>query len=187
MGGKFPQGKEANFYRPDPQSTSYCVRNWEKEVIFCGQEVGNNVITGGKKLKDKLNPRHPLYRAYELYNGFAGRQSWDQIAIMQLISQSGNFFSYVDGHCLVASDGSNGWENDISGNHHYVILKPHTENSHISNYIDSLMTGTVLSPQRNLSNRQPNDPVRLILDTDMLTGCDDIKIVFCFGKKSGYF
>jgi purine nucleosidase len=60
MGGQFPQGKEANFYRPDPASTVYCVNNWEKEVIFCGWEVGNPVITGGDWLKGKLESIIPF-------------------------------------------------------------------------------------------------------------------------------
>src|SRR5690554_5066847 len=53
MGGEYPQGKEANFYRPDPESTSFCIDKWMKEVIFCGWEAGNLVITGGERFKEQ--------------------------------------------------------------------------------------------------------------------------------------
>lgn len=141
MGGQFPQGKEANFYRPDPASTVYCVNNWEKEVIFCGWEIGNPVITGGNWLKEKLTPDHPVYRGYELYNGFAGRQSWDQIAVLQLLPQASHFFSFVKGNCIVAPDGSNTWENDEKGKHLYTIFNPGVDAKTVSLYIDSLMAG----------------------------------------------
>lgn len=101
MGGQYPQG-EANFYRPDPASTVYCVNNWKKQIVFCGWEAGNPVITGGNRLKEKLAPGHPVYRGYELYNGFAVRQSWDQITVLQFIPEGRNLFSSVKGRCIVA-------------------------------------------------------------------------------------
>ena len=64
MGGLFPAGKEANFFKPDPLSTVYCLQQWKKPVVFAGWEIGKNVITGGQYLKDKLSPRSPVYRAY---------------------------------------------------------------------------------------------------------------------------
>lgn len=47
MGGTYPKGLEANFHRPDPASTVFCIDNWENEVVFCGWELGNKIITGG--------------------------------------------------------------------------------------------------------------------------------------------
>ncbi len=141
MGGQFPQGKEANFYRPDPQSTVYCLANWEKEVIFCGWEVGNKIITGGNKLKSEVPNDHILYRSYELYNNFAGRQSWDQIAVLLLTDHADRFFSFVNGHCMVAPDGSNTWESASAGKHQYVILNPEINTDHISIFTDDLMIG----------------------------------------------
>lgn len=143
MGGQFPQGKEANFYRPDPQSTVYCLANWEKEVVFCGWEVGNKIITGGKRLKNEVPNNHILYRSYELYNNFAGRQSWDQIAILLLTGQTDRFFSFVNGHCMVAPDGSNTWESAPEGKHQYVILNPEINTDRISIFTDDLMIGNI--------------------------------------------
>ena len=141
MGGQFPEGKEANFYRPDPQSTLYCVNHWEKKVVFCGWEAGNKVITGGSRLKKTQDPGHPLYRAYELFNGFAGRQSWDQIAVLQLDCLTDKFFSFVTGHCIVNADGSNGWEDNPSGKHQYVKFNHMIDVDQVSEYIDNLMSG----------------------------------------------
>lgn len=144
MGGQFPNGKEANFYRPDPQSTVYCVENWQKEVVFCGWEIGSNVITGGSWLKEKLKTKHPVYLAYDLYNGFAGRPSWDQIAVLLLTEQSKSMFSQIQGSCIVFQNGSNSWEDDNNGKHMYIRLKPSIGNIPVSNSIDSLMAGIMV-------------------------------------------
>jgi inosine-uridine nucleoside N-ribohydrolase len=141
MGGQYPAGKEANFYRPDPASTVYCVENWEKDVIFCGWEAGNPVLTGGEWLKETLAPGHPVYRGYELYNGFAGRQSWDQLAVLLLLEEGRSFFDYTEGTCVVASDGSNTWVNSSPGKHRYISIKPSVGAESISRYIDRLMAG----------------------------------------------
>ncbi len=141
MGGHYPEGKEANFYRPDPLSTVYCVNNWKKEVLFCGWEAGNPIITGADRVKNALAPGHPVYRGYELYNGFAGRQSWDQVAVLMLLEVNERFFSLVHGTCMVAPDGSNTWENNPSGPHSYIVINPLVGPEIISKYIDQLMVG----------------------------------------------
>lgn len=141
MGGQYPSGKEANFYRPDPASTVNCVKNWKKDVIFCGWEAGNPIITGGSWLKENLHAHHPVYRAYELYNNFAGRQSWDQLAVLQLIDSANEYFSFINGQCIVATDGSNTWKTSEKGKHRYLVLNPEIEAKEISYFIDCLMAG----------------------------------------------
>lgn len=173
MGGQFPHGKEANFYRPDPQSTVYCVNNWKKEVVFFGWEVGSEVITGSTWLKNILNQKHPLYRGYELYNNFSGRPSWDQLAVLFLTEQSKEFFSYTNGYCVVNPDGSNTWQNNISGNHSYAVLNPAIDVNYIGRYIDYLMVGNGILIEETSANSEKQNKVKLIFDTDMLTDCDD--------------
>lgn len=143
MGGQYPEGKEANFYRPDPASTVYCVNNWEKNVVFCGWEVGTQIITGGSWLKKNLAHHHPVYRAYELYNNFSGRQSWDQVSILMILKESASFFSIVPGTCIIAPDGRNTWKNDKEGKHGYIILKSHIDVEYLSKYINHLMAGVI--------------------------------------------
>ena len=147
MGGQFPAGKEANFYRPDPLSTVYCVGHWKKEVVFCGWEIGNLVITGGSWLKENLPEGHPVRRSYELYNGFAGRQSWDQIAVMHLVPGFERYVDFVYGECVVAQDGSNTWQNQDQGPHKYVVFKKETDVAKVTRYIDGLMAGKVVLPE----------------------------------------
>ncbi|MDR1525295.1 MAG: nucleoside hydrolase [Tannerella sp.] len=142
MGGQFPEGKEANFYRPDPASTFYCLENWEKEVVFSGWETGQDIITGDAELKKRLPADHPVYRGYELYNRFAGRASWDQTAVLLLVPQSMDFFEFEDnGKCIVNADGSNYWKWGEKSNHRFLKIKDGVEKSAISEVITDLMTG----------------------------------------------
>lgn len=141
MGGKFPQGKEANFYRPDPQSTVYCLANWQKEVVFCGWEVGNKIVTGGIGMKKALPSKHILYRSYELYNNFAGRPSWDPVVVLLLTGKADDFFQTFRGNCLVAEDGSNTWKDNPSGNHQMVVIKSGIPPEEVSAFTEMLMTG----------------------------------------------
>ncbi|TDE12329.1 nucleoside hydrolase [Dyadobacter psychrotolerans] len=139
MGGQFPSGKEANFYRPDPASTVACLAAWKLPVTFAGWEVGNQIVTGGASLKTNTNPSSPVYRAYELYNQFKGRASWDQISVLEAIEGPETYFSVVkNGNCVVSPDGSNLWnENVRSYNHGYLTIKSPVQE--ISQRIDHLM------------------------------------------------
>lgn len=140
MGGKFPEGKEANFYRPDPLSTVYCLQEWNKPVTFAGWEVGNEVITGGQYLKEKLSPKSPVYRSYELYNNFKGRSSWDQLAVYLLLEESAQYFDTVsDGYCHVLDDGSNIWKTDTDKNHEYLIFKSGVNREELARKIDDMV------------------------------------------------
>ncbi len=140
MGGQFPEGKEANFYRPDPASTVNSLGKWTLPVTFSGWEVGNQIVTGGESFQAQCDPTSPVYRAYELYNGFKGRASWDQIAILIAVEGAGSFFvSNKNGHCKVADDGSNKWLAPSNQIHGYLMINTATER--IRQYIDQLMLG----------------------------------------------
>ncbi len=140
MGGQFPEGKEANFYRPDPGSTVYALNAWKKPVVFAGWEVGQKIVTGGNYLKQKLDATSPVYRAYELYNNFKGRASWDQVAVLLLTDKSSGFFEYVtDGYCEVAPDGSNKWVPGNKRNHAYIKIKPGVDPDVIAKMIDDMV------------------------------------------------
>ena len=139
MGGQYPEGKEANFYRPDPGSTVYCLQNWEKPVIFAGWEVGEKIITGGEYLKNKLTPASPVYRAYELYNNFKGRASWDQVAVFLLTAEERKYFELVnEGYCQVNADGSNKWVPGEASNQAYIRFKPDVNFEEIGRLLDDM-------------------------------------------------
>lgn len=143
MGGQYPEGKEANFYRPDPASTVYCLENWTQEVVFCGWEVGNKILTGGAYLKSKLPENNPVYRAYQLYNNFAGRPAWDQVAVLLLDEKaSARYFDFTrDGYVSVAADGSNVWkagEKGVGKKHAIVKIKDGVNPDSIAREMDDL-------------------------------------------------
>ncbi|WP_051359798.1 nucleoside hydrolase [Adhaeribacter aquaticus] len=139
MGGTFPEGKEANFYRPDPGSTLYSLQHWQNPVTFAGWEVGNVIKTGGDYLKNKLSPQSPVYRAYQLYNNFQGRASWDQVAVFLLMDEATHFFSAVThGYCQVNADGSNKWITDRDSRQEYVVLKPDANPAEIAKLMDDM-------------------------------------------------
>lgn len=144
MGGTYPKGLEANFHRPDPASTVYCLDNWEKEVIFCGWELGNKIISGGDYLKSKLNTSNPVYRGYELYNNFAGRPAWDQASVILLDQDtSSQFFNLnTNGYVSVKEDGSNEWhsgQGKKGKNHAYISIKENINPKVIAKTMDNLI------------------------------------------------
>jgi inosine-uridine nucleoside N-ribohydrolase len=140
MGGTFPEGKEANFYRPDPGSTKTAVENWPVQVVFAGWEIGNDIITGAEFLQKSLPHESPVWRAYQLYNNFQGRQSWDQASILYAISSTNNYWNInKEGYCLVKEDGSNKWIKGKSSNHAY--LQEKMDPKEVAKIIDALMVG----------------------------------------------
>lgn len=140
MGGEFPEGKEANFSRPDPASTPYCLNNWNKEVIFCGWEIGQPVVTGDTAFKHKLPAGHPVSRAYELYNNFAGRASWDQVTAFLLTDRASRYFTIDNkGICVVAPDGSNRWIPGKEGKQGIVRFKAGVNMQQLADEVTKLM------------------------------------------------
>ncbi len=139
MGGMYPEGKEANFYRPDPESTKIAVENWPGKVVFAGWELGNEIITGADYLKNALPQTSPVWRAYQLYNNFQGRQSWDQASILYAIASSDDYWGVQEGQCLVMEDGSNKWVDKKESYQAYLIKKMNPVE--VAKVIDSLMVG----------------------------------------------
>lgn len=139
MGGRFPSGKEANFYRPDPQSTLNSLAKWPAPVTFAGWETGSELVTGGARFKDICPQESPVYRAYELFNNFEGRASWDQVAVLQAVeAEVGYFLPVTDGYCYAYDDGSNEWRQPPDGRRHgYLTIRASTET--IRGRIEALM------------------------------------------------
>jgi inosine-uridine nucleoside N-ribohydrolase len=141
MGGQFPEGKEANFYRPDPGSTVYCLAHWNLPVTFAGWEVGNLLVTGGTKFQEQCPPASPVYQAYDHYNSFKGRASWDQVAVLEAVEGTGPYFEIEQtGFCAVSADGSNEWKSSPARfRHGYLKIKAPAEQ--VRDRIDALMLG----------------------------------------------
>ena len=138
MGGKYPSGKEPNFYRPDPGSTVICVNRWPKQVVFSGAEIGGEIKTGGEVFRKQASLQSPVRRAYELYNRFQGRSSWDQTAALYAVRGSGEYFSvHKQGHNHIFSDGSNEWRPSPDKDHVYLVKKMKPEE--LAGIINELM------------------------------------------------
>ena len=149
MGGQYPSGKEANFYRPDPESTYYCLQNWHKPVVFCGWEIGNKVLSGGANIKTLIPEQHPVYQAYKLYNNFASRPSWDQLAVYLLSKNHKAFIEVVSGgRCEVNEIGENRWVDGKRSNHSYICLKNEEDAAALAAEIDALMSGTASTKKK---------------------------------------
>ncbi|MCA9100742.1 MAG: nucleoside hydrolase [Planctomycetales bacterium] len=125
MGGKFPQGKEANFYHHGP-AAQHAVEHWPTPIVFSGFEIGHRVMTGaGLKALPETNP---VRRAYELFNGAQDHFSWDQTAVLfaarELDAPQGQFWdSEATGSCRIDADGTNRWDAETDRPHTYLVEK----------------------------------------------------------------
>jgi hypothetical protein len=114
--------------------------NWKKPVVFAGWEIGKDVITGGQYLRDNISTKSPVYRAYQLYNNFAGRSSWDQVAVFLLLEASKKYFETVNhGYCHVNNDGSNQWKTDKdSPNQEYLVFRANADQKELAKILDDM-------------------------------------------------
>lgn len=143
MGGNFPSGREWNIYQ-DAGAAAAVVSEWPTPVLFCGFEVGNNILTG--KVLQKVADRHPLKEAYRLYNNIANRQSWDQMTVLLAANPENMTTGYVSsgewevsapGRVQIDQNGNNTWEARRDGRHRYILSTRKTKD--LAQVIDDLM------------------------------------------------
>jgi inosine-uridine nucleoside N-ribohydrolase len=125
MGGKIPQGREANLIH-DGAPAAYAIEHWPTPIVFSGWEIGQEIMTGAELRK--VPEGTPVRRAYELYNGLNDRQSWDQTAVLYAVrGLDGGLSEYWDlvteGYLHVAPDGSNQWRSSPDKDHSYLVRK----------------------------------------------------------------
>jgi len=121
MGGKIPEGREANLIHDGP-AAAYAIANWPTPIVFSGWEIGNQIMTGAK-LRNTPE-KTPVRRAYQLYNGLRNRQSWDQTAVLYAVRGLDDYWDVVaKGHLHVNEDGSNAWRTSPDKNHAYLVRK----------------------------------------------------------------
>lgn len=125
MGGKIPEGREANLVH-DGDAAAYAIRHWPTPIVFSGFEIGKEIVTGAK-LKN-VPETSPVRRAYQLYNGLKGRESWDQTALLYAVrGLNGGLNDYWDveteGYLHVNDDGSNEWRKSPNKPHSYLVRK----------------------------------------------------------------
>ena len=139
MGGRFPEGREANFINDGP-AAAYAVAHWPTPIVFSGWEIGNEIMTGVGLRKAPAGT--PVRRGYELYNGLNNRQSWDQTAVLYAVRGiDSGLADYWDlrskGYLHVNEDGSNVWRQSSDKSHSYLVKKMPPEK--IARSIEELM------------------------------------------------
>ena len=125
MGGKIPEGREANLIHDGP-AAAYAIEHWPTPIVFSGWEIGQEIMTGAGLRKTPEGT--PVRRAYELYNGLNNRQSWDQTAVLYAVRGLGGGLSdywdlETEGYLQVNEDGSNVWRTSPDKDHAYLVRK----------------------------------------------------------------
>lgn len=151
MGGKFPEGREANLINDGP-AAAYAIEHWPTPIIFSGWEIGNEIMTGARLRESPEGT--PVRRAYELYNGLKNRQSWDQTAVLYAVrGLDGGLADYWDvvneGYLHVHEDGSNVWRDLPDKDHSYLSEKMPPER--IAAVVEELM---LQPPKKNRSQKE---------------------------------
>lgn len=125
MAGKFPEGREFNVFI-DSTASEKVFGQWPTEIIFSGFEIGQKVITGFP-LVNAAGIDTPVKTAYakaltHWKSDSLGRNSWDQTAVLVAIRGAEPYYSLRRGR-YVSKGGNNGWEEDPSGPHAYLVEK----------------------------------------------------------------
>lgn len=123
MGGEYPEGREWNFYQ-DISSSSFVIEQWPTPIVFCGYELGKDILTG--KNLGKIKSPNPLTRSYELYNGLKNRSSWDQATVLFALKKEYGWFNRpfyhnVKGKNKIYLNGNNVWMDDKKGTQSYMV------------------------------------------------------------------
>lgn len=141
MGGQYPSGREWNFYQ-DAISARSVILKWPGPIVFCGFEMGADVLTGFGLRKMSGNP---LHLAYQVYNGLKNRPSWDQIAVLAaVLGTDNNFWRLEKGGCnQISADGANYWVRGAPHNQAYLVKTvPPVE---IARQIEAVMIKSITS------------------------------------------
>jgi len=124
MAGRFPKGREYNVYIDTPASI-VAFNEWPTSVILSGFEIGKEILTGKRLIASDI-PDTPAKVAYTIclrQGDPYGRMSWDQTAVLVAVRGTEPYFGTQRGKMVVASDGSNTWEEHPNGPHQYLTWK----------------------------------------------------------------
>ncbi len=125
MGARFPMMVPGDYNLGiRPEASHAVLSRWPTPILFSGGEIGEAIITGGARLREATDPRNPVYRAYELFNDFAGRFSWDQTAVLAAVRGPAPYWDIVDeGNFEYDPDGQYRWNAEPDEDHAYLVEK----------------------------------------------------------------
>ena len=123
MAGAIPQGREFNVVTDSTASVTV-FEQWPTPVTISGFDIGVGILTGKRliAMDVKDSPVKDVF-SMGLKVDVNGRSSWDQTAVLVGVRGSGKYFGTVKGRLIVASDGSNTWEDNPEGPHERLVWK----------------------------------------------------------------
>jgi len=150
MGGRYPEQQPGDYnLRLDNASSYAVITNWPTPILFSGGEIGEQIITGTERLRDATTPDNPVRRAYEIFNDFSGRFSWDQTAVLAGVRGPAPLWTVVDqGYFEYDPDGSYRWNAAPDKDHAFLLADAPVES--VADLIESLMAkppGAPLPPE----------------------------------------
>ena len=124
MAGFFPEGREFNVFC-DSTASKFVFAEWPTRIILSGFEIGSKIHTGKQLISSRIQntPAKETFSICLRQGDFEGRQSWDQTAVLVAVRGTEKYFNTVKGRIIVASGGSNTWQNAPDGAHEYLAWK----------------------------------------------------------------
>lgn len=122
MAGDFSEGCDRAEWNVemDIPSARRLAREWPGEMVYCGFEVGKEVIL--LKEPNELDERNPVRRAYRLHTQGVGRPSWDPCTVQWAMGDSKPYTLSRAGIIRVDEKGVTHFTEDEKGRHYYLSL-----------------------------------------------------------------
>ncbi len=139
MAGHFPEGLEFNVMMDAP-AAAYVMEHWPTEIVLSGFEIGDKIITGRRTAAMDVegNPVREAYAMSLAQDDPAGRNSWDQSAVLVAVRGAEPYFDLERGRLSVdPSDSTDRWRVDPDGPHARLVFREAPER--IADRIESLM------------------------------------------------
>jgi hypothetical protein len=155
MGGGYPSGRSWNFWGSDAGLTAHVVHTWGGRIVFAGDDIGRDVLTGGP-LMTQGPKTDPVRMAYIYYGFFNARPSWDPLAVLYAMDGLGDLFKFGNeyGYNHIEVDGTNQWVWDENVRNQF-FLRLKVDNATAAAKVDRLfLRGARSAVKRAESRRQ---------------------------------
>lgn len=143
-GGKNPAGTSSNFSKAGASVyTRTVVGNWPTPMVFVGNTVGGDVLTGWQRntTATEGNPARAAYRLFFAGDASKERPSWDHAGVLYAIRGKGPWFELVEGgHQVVADDGSTTWTAGAIPGRQQAYLRKIVKKEVLKKVFEDLMT-----------------------------------------------
>jgi len=129
MAGKFPSGFEFNVMKDAPASQNV-YDNWGTPILLSGFEIGEKIKVGLPLIHNSAIKNDPTKDVFRISipqdkQDSLGRMSWDETAVLVAIKGYSNWYTLHNGRIKVATDGSDKWDDDGTGQAYLVEKVDH--------------------------------------------------------------